>query len=275
MLTVGIILGFWLFPLFVPVKAIKDVPYIDGATSKAHQLDIYVPEYRFFWDNSRPLIVYIHGGAWHLGDKAPSVASQLPKFGYVAASVNYRFTNEAKFPAQLKDISAAVHYMQKNARKYGADPARIGVWGVSAGAQLAALVGLTDEPGLIRAVCDWCGPTDFATITQQADSNNELQLRDVNGPVSKLLGGLPDKVPTQAKLASPVNYARAGAPVFLILHGDADEMVPVQQSIDFARKLNECGVTNELHIIPGGKHDFTNIDTIKEVIDFFDKNLKS
>jgi len=284
---------------FLPMaleRVIRDVYYVDSDRLRAHQLDVYLPQYRTFWDAPRPLVIWIHGGAWRGFDKSATPAAILPHFGYVAASINYRSTNEAKFPAQLDDVKSAIRYMRAHCHDYGCDPQKIGVWGVSSGGHLAALVGLSgcqqksekmsvvgekletasdvDRFPSVQAVSDWCGPTDFTTITAQTGRCDELHLKDPNGPVAKLLGGLPSQVPEMAKLASPVYHVCRNAPPFLIVHGAKDDTVPEQQSKELVQCLTDFHVPNTYHLLPNGNHDFTTAELILETIKYFDGYLK-
>lgn len=277
------IAGYCLMPSFGE-RVISDVPYVDGKGEHSHLLDVYLPYYRNPFEKPRPLIVWIHGGAWRLGDKRATPIAVLPMLGYVAASINYRLTNEAPYPAQLEDCRKAVDFLKKNCSKFGVDPKHIGVWGVSAGGHLAALIGLTGKepangpvPNIdssVQAVCDWAGPSDFTTIAKQADSGNLLELNSPSGPVCQLLNCLPEDCPEEALKASPVAYVHSHAPPFFILHGELDNVVPTEQSRELAKRLTAFSVPNELHIVPGVKHDLNGGDLIWQSIHFFDRYLK-
>lgn len=267
------------------LKILRDISYVPGDTNPSHRLDVYLPEHRSLFEKARPLIVWIHGGAWQSGNKDSTPAAVLPLVGYVAASINYRLTDEASFPAQLEDCQSAIRFLRKHSSEFGIDPDRIGVWGLSSGGHLAAMVGLTGgadgknmqsgpDSSAVQAVCDWCGPTDFIEISKQSSADNKFELNSPDGPVAKLLGGLPSASPDKARLASPVNFVHAGAPPFLILHGTADEVVPTQQSIELSKLLNKFGNRSILHIIPGGKHDLASKELVEESVRFFDQCLK-
>ena len=265
-------------------RLISDVLYVDGKKENCHLLDVYVPYFRNPFEKPRPMIVWIHGGSWRIGDKRATPIAVLPMLGYVAASINYRSTDQAPYPAQLEDCRKAIDFLKKNCSKFGADPGRVGVWGVSAGGHLAALVGLTSAEPLngpvtnidssVQVVCDWAGPTDFTTITRQAGAENLFDLNSLNGPVCRLLNCLPKECPEEALKASPVAHVHSHAPPFFILHGELDNVVPTQQSTELARRLTSFSVPNELHIVPGVKHDLNGQDLIWQSIDFFDRYLK-
>ncbi len=289
------------------INVLRNIPYLEGRTDASHLLDVYLPANRPLFERPRPLIVWIHGGAWRKGSKDATPAAILPLCGYVAASINYRLTDEATFPAQLEDCQNAIRFLRKHSGEYGIDPRRTGVWGVSAGGHLAVLVGLTGERGSksvelskrvrlgqgknrgepdrgeigesmrgprVQAVSDWCGPTDFMQITAQAAAGNRLELKSRSGPVAELLGGLPEERPEQAKLASPVTYVDGDAPPFLIVHGADDDVVPPQQSIELSKLLTRCSIANRLLMVPGASHDISSKYLIDETIRFFDRILK-
>jgi acetyl esterase/lipase len=283
------------------INVLHNIPYIEGQTDASHLLDVYLPANRPLFERPRPLIVWIHGGAWLKGNKDATPAAVLPLCGYVAASINYRLTDQAIFPAQLEDCQNAIRFLRRHSAEYGIDPNKIGVWGVSAGGHLAALVGLTGDeedkkdvtslqdknrveadrrkiPEALRgprvqAVADWCGPTDFMQIATQAAVGNKFELKSSHGPVATLLGGLPAEKPEKAKLASPVTYVDTDAPPFLIAHGADDDVVPPQQSLEFSKLLTQHSVENHMLIVPHTGHDLSSKDLIDKTIKFFDNIL--
>jgi acetyl esterase/lipase len=265
------------------IKVVRDVPYLEGQADASHLLDVYLPANRPLFERPRPLIVWIHGGSWRRGNKDATPAAVLPLCGYVAASINYRLTDEAIFPAQLKDCQNAIRFLRLHSTEFGIDPQKIGVWGVSAGGHLAALVGLTGESNgkeasiggpRVQAVADWYGPTDFREIGKQATAGNKLELNSESGAVAKLLGGLPEKKPEAAKLASPVTYVNGDAPPFLIVHGVDDDVVPPEQSSELSKLLTRYSVQNHLLTVPGEGHNISSRYLINETIKFFDRILK-
>jgi acetyl esterase/lipase len=257
---------------------VRDISYVTGA-GRSRSLDLYLPDVR---TNPRPLMIWIHGGGWRSGDKSAPPGLGILTRGYVVASINYRLSSEAPFPAQIFDCKAAVRFLRFHARDYGISPDRIGVWGDSAGGQLASLLGTTNgcreyegTEGVIgpssnvQAVCDWFGPSDF----QAAD--------DWTGPggtaVNLLFGG---SVATQSRLArfaSPADQIGKGplAP-FLIMHGNQDRYVPLHQSQEFYQRLTAAGAKVRFVIIPNAGHGygwFRNHDDLSMVYDFFDRSL--
>ena len=275
-------------PFLFGSKEIKNISYVPGDDSPSHKMDLFVPEHKKLFEGPRPLIIWIHGGAWEMGDKEGGAARLFPLFGFVGASINYRLTDQARFPAQIEDCRSAVTFLRTHAEEYGIDPERIGVWGLSAGGQLALLLGMAPshlfEPGTIieppshrvQAVCDWSGPTDFKTITKQSKPGDKLKLDSPTGPVAKLLGGLPDELgdSLMIKQASPVTFAKAGLPPIYIVHGELDEVVPREQSEELAKLLTKFSVPNTLTIVPGAKHELTDSNLIRSSVEFFERELK-
>lgn len=252
----------------------------------ANLLDLYLPDHSANSPTVNkkefPLIVFIHGGAWQSGDKSmvPN-PEEFTRRGYALASINYRLTGDAPFPAQIEDCKAAVTWLRSHAKIFRIDPTCIGVWGVSAGGHLAALLGTTCDinspawaaPGnnhcQVQAVCDWCGPTDLCTIAKQAGPDFTL-----SRAIRLLLGGTPEAKPLLAREASPVTYIKKELPPFLIVHGAKDTIVPAEQSREFARALGAARIRPNLKIVPGASHMLANTDTIKQAFRFFDLVLK-
>src|SRR5277367_394504 len=260
------------------MTVIRNLPYANDG-NPAHRLDLYMPLNGPLL-TGRPLVIWVHGGGWEEGDKRNSPAPLLTHLGIVAASINYRLSAEAKFPAQFEDCELALAWLRKHSREYGINPRKIGIWGHSAGGHLAALVGLKSaglRPGAdasVQAVCVWAGPTDFLTFASQCDPNNDLNPDSPKGPLAKLLGSVPKDAPDKAKAASPVTFVKPGVPPFLIVHGDSDDLVPVQQAKELYEKLQQVNAPVDLDIIKGRGHDLATEETLKEVLRFFEKYLK-
>lgn len=231
-----------------------DIAY--GGLSEAQKLDLYLPP-----DGTaglRPALVVVHGGGWRGGDKRRGQWSRLPARyagdGYVAISVNYRLTGEAPWPAQVEDVKAAVRWLRANAAELRVDPQRIGAYGNSAGAHLVSLLGLVQKadglegsgpnPGqssLVQAVCASATPTDFLNWGAADIMPQRLAATFLAGP-DETLGA-------RAQQASPITYAREGAPPFLLIHGTADRTVPKQQSDRFASALRAAGADQVRYMI--------------------------
>lgn len=263
------------------IRIVKDLYYFDGKENPAQSLDLYLPT-DVKEGEKLPLVVFIHGGAWLQGDKKDSPCLLLAQKGYASASINYRLSQEAVFPAQIDDCRAAIAYLRKNADKYGIDAKRIGVWGISAGGHLAALLG-TNPPAQdyaqgdasVQAVLDWCGLSDLLSVSEQSGSRTKIDYDDENGPVAKLLGGIQSKKEELAKEASPTTFIDKTDPPFLIVHGDIDDVVPFAQSQELYDKLKAAGVPAQLIVIKGGSHMFGNDQEYKHALKFFDSTIKN
>ncbi|MCB1211099.1 MAG: alpha/beta hydrolase, partial [Verrucomicrobiales bacterium] len=194
------------------IRMEKDITYIEGG-DEAQRLDIYLPETPPL--KPLPLIVHIHGGGWRAGNKFPCPVTGMVLNGYVVASVEYRFSQKALFPAQIQDCQAAIRWLRAHAEQYHLDPNHVGVVGGSAGGHLSALVGTSgdqhafpsiggnvDQSDAVQAVCDIYGPANFGTVVQQAaeDKNvkNIFQFNTPSDPYSGLIGTRLDDKPKAA-----------------------------------------------------------------------------
>jgi acetyl esterase/lipase len=267
----------WLVPANrtdADIQLVPNISYANNGSSK-QTLDLFLPDRG---DTAAPVIVWIHGGAWRGGDKQWGPFRSLTRHGYAVASINYRLSKQAAFPAQLHDCKAAIAWIREHALEYGLDPERIGAWGASAGGHLAALLGTTDgvehlDPKgstvspetstRVQAVVDWYGPADLS----DGKGASFLAVR----AVKRLLG----KNPTRRKAleASPVHYVSPDDAPFLIMHGNRDRKVPVHQSQKLFRALCDQGVQAKLLIAEGEGHGLDNSHH-DEVLKFFDKYLK-
>jgi acetyl esterase/lipase len=265
-------------------EKLLNIPYVKGGTVR-QTLDLYLPR------NKRapyPVVVWIHGGSWMHGDKAENClpARDLSN-DFAIASINYRYSTDASFPAQVHDCKAAIRFLRANAKKYRIDPDRIGVWGSSAGGHLASLIGTTGdstfeiiegrkkgEPKVssrVQAVCDWCGPTNLLSAQSQAGPKNKFSY---SGPGSAVYSLMFTNMHPQVLLAaSPVNYVTADDPPFLIMHGDQDDAVPLAQSQEFYDLLKKAGVRSELLILKNRGHSFDYPEYIEKVRKFFLQTL--
>jgi acetyl esterase/lipase len=276
-------------PLPQGFKADYNVAYVDGG-DEAQVLDIYYPEEG---GEPRPLLVWIHGGGWRAGSKDGVPWIYQLQRGYVVASVEYRFSQKAIFPAQIDDCLAAIRYLRKNAAQYGIDRKKIGVGGSSAGGHLSALVGTSGGQGVfkpvgghadvydgVQAVCDIFGPTDFWTVIEQAEKDPNVKnifKWNAGDPYSELIGGGLGKDRERCDAVSPVHYASKKSPPFLILHGDHDTLVPYAQSVELEEKLKTVGVEVLLQKIEGAGHGgavFNHAEIRKLTDRFFDRHLK-
>jgi acetyl esterase/lipase len=278
------------FALPAGVRMEKDIAYIPNGDD-AQKLDLYLPEKPA--EKPLPLIVHIHGGGWRGGNKFPCPVTSMVLNGYAVASVEYRFSQKAIFPAQIQDCQAAIRWLRAHAKEYQIDPEKVGVIGGSAGGHLSALVGTSggkkafamiggneDQSDRVQAVCDIYGPADFSTVVQQAaeDKNvkNIFQFNTPADPYSSLIGARLDDKP-KADAVSPVHFSSADTPPFLILHGTHDALVPLAQSEQMASVLKEKGVSVWLQRLPGSGHggpafNHPSLNALK--LNFFAKFLK-
>jgi acetyl esterase/lipase len=256
----------------------KEVEYAK-AGDVSLKLDIAYPKQSP--EKPLPLVVFIHGGGWRAGDKSVGYPHLLPFVAsgqYVCASINYRLSDVAIWPAQIHDCKAAIRFLKANAGKYHLDPAKVGVWGSSAGGHLVSLLGTSgdvtelegelgplDQSSRVTCVVDFCGPSDFTRIRGAADAAR---------PVTQLLGGTIDEKPAEAKAASPVTYASKDDPPFLIMHGTADPLVPLQQAEEMYEVLKQAGVDATLVKVDGGGHGFGGPKVHERVAAFFEKCLQ-
>jgi acetyl esterase/lipase len=204
--------------------------------------------------------------------------------GYVVASIEYRFSQETRFPAQIQDCKAAIRWLRAHAAEYGIDPRWIGVWGASAGGHLAALLGTSgkstdfdvgenlDQSSAVQCVIDFFGPADFV----HWGGNGTPRPGAVNGAIDQLFGGNPAKLWELARNASPVFHVTEAAPPFLIVHGENDNVVPVQQSVLLNSALKNVGADTTLKVIHGAGHGgpvFSTLEVQQQLAEFFDRHL--
>jgi acetyl esterase/lipase len=264
----------------------RDLRY--GEHKERNTLDLFVPKS----DKPLPLIIWVHGGAWQGGSKAGNnPALQFLAKGYAVAAINYRLSQHAIYPAQIQDCKEAVRLLRASAKKYNLEPDRFGAWGASAGGHLVALMGTTagekdlaradsprkDVSDRVQCVVDFFGPIDLTRMAAQAGPNSKLDHDAPNSPESKLVGGPIQENKKKAATANPINFVdKDDAPV-LMLHGDADPLVPLGQSEIFLDALKKAGVAAELVVIKGGGHGgagFGSKENLQKIESFFDTHLK-
>lgn len=268
----------------------RDLAYIDGGHER-QKLDLYRPPGA---DGPLPVIVWIHGGGWQNGSKANCLPLKLGYVdkGYAVASVGYRLTDAATWPAQVDDCRDAIRWLRIHADKYGLDADRIGVWGASAGGHLAALVATMDDTkgdasggdadgkdasARVQAACDYYGPTDLIAFGRTPGPGYGDRVSQPNSPEHKLLGGPIEQDQDRAREASAVTYASADDPPMLIVHGTDDPLVPLDQSERLYDALSKAGVPVHLHVVQGGGHGrpgFGKPAVLDTVAAFFARHLK-
>ena len=274
------------------IVKLSDIPY----ASDGHQmrtLDLYLPKDNQTLENPLPLIMIIHGGGWFGGDKDQDhymlhgMRWAFLDAGYAVASVNYRLSGEAPFPAQIEDCKAALRFLRAHAGEYRIDGERVGLWGGSAGGNLVSLFGTSadvpefevgeylDESTRVAAVCEFCGKTDLATLIADNPNREEIPLyREIN----QYIGGEIAEYRGTALAASPITYVTPDDPPFLIVHGDADPVNDYRHAVLFFNKLHQAGVEVTLVTLPNTAHDgpaFVSEATRNKVIRFFDEYLRS
>jgi len=269
------------------VKAFRDVAYVENGLAR-QTLDLYVPDHA---TNALPLVIWVHGGGWKNGSKegCPPLRQGFVGRGYAVASLNYRLSGDAVFPAQIEDCKAAVRWLRVHAKEYGLDPDRFGVWGSSAGGHLVALLGTSgDEKAFdvganlgvssrVQAVCDFFGPTDLLQMDRYAFGDARLKHDAADSPEACLIGGPVQDNKEKAARVNPIIYVKTNAmPPFLIVHGDADPVVPHHQSELLFEALKKAGGNVQLHTIKGAGHGqgFGGKEIDEKVGGFFDRWLR-
>jgi acetyl esterase/lipase len=259
-----------------------NIPYANDTLQK-HLLDIYLPANA---KGKLPLVILIHGGGWLSNDKYADIGymrktvAEIISSGFALASIDYRFSTQAVFPAQIQDCNRAVSFLYDHADEYGLDRNRFALMGFSAGGHLASLQGLSNNnhvenffmPGTnqsfgFKAVVDFYGPAEL--ILFPGNDN-------INSPESLLIGAAPLVRPDLAKAASPVTYVDKNDPPFLIIHGEKDDLVNPKQSRLLSAWLTVDGVQNELIIVKDAPHfgSMFDADEIRiKVIGFLKKQL--
>ena len=263
------------------ITAHRDIAYVTNGHER-QKLDLYVPDE----GENLPLIIWIHGGAWLGGDKEHYRPMEYLKSGYAGASLNYRLSQHAIFPAQIEDVKAAVRWLRANAETYRIDPNRFAAWGSSAGGHLVAMLGTTGDitefevgenlevSSRVQAVVDYFGPTDF--IQMDAYRLPDGLVHDApDSPESKLVGGPIQEHKDRVASANPITYVSKDDPPILIIHGDQDKLVPYQQSVLLKDALEKVGVAVTLYNVVGEGHGGFKDPKVPELTKaFLEKHLK-
>ena len=246
------------------VKRISNIEYSRPSTG-ALLLDCYLPS--IAPTKPLPVILWTHGGGWKNGSKENCPLTWLAAEGYAVVSLNYRLSWAAKWPAQIDDARAAIRWLRTNATQYGLDPARFAISGGSSGGNLASIVGTapaaTGETvsSRVGAVIDFYGASDMLSmpVNVPGPSKTEADLATSNG--AKLLGGTVRDRPELARQVSPLHTITKDDPPFLIIHGDHDDQVPLEQSERLHARLREVGIPSEFHVLTGAGHGGKAFDT--------------
>jgi len=269
----------------------KDLNYA-GDDLKAHCLDIYLPSTQ---QQAYKVIVAIYGSAWFANDAKMfafmSLGQPLIDAGFAVVCINHRSSGDAKYPAQIQDVKAALRWIRAHAAEYKLDTSFVGITGFSSGGHLSALAGVTNGmktrtegdttldlegtvggntgyPSTVDAVVDWFGPVDMARM------ENCEKVKDEKSPEAALLGAAPADRPDLVSLVSPITYVAMNAehlPRFLVFHGDNDNVVPHCQSGFFAEELDKAGKLEDFISVPGGQHGPVtfNEKTFRRMTEFF------
>lgn len=262
----------------------KDLVYQTGGHER-QKLDLYLPADA---KGPLPLILWIHGGGWQAGSKQSCLPLQQGYVGrgYAVASLGYRLSGHATFPAQIQDCRAAIRWLRVHAAEYRLDPERFAVWGSSAGGHLAAMVGTVDDSegfdvgdnlevsARVQAVCDYYGPTDFKAFVTTPGYEGHAK---PDSPESKLIGGTVLEHPDRIRAVNPITYVTPQDPPFLIVHGEQDRTVPPGQSLLLHEALVKAGVSSHLHRIEGAGHGgpaFSTDPVRGMVAEFLERHLK-
>ena len=277
------------------VNKYLDIPYCDQSLFQI--LDIYLPD---DCDGPYPVIVHFHGGAFLFGTQRDvNFETMLRglKRGYAVVSVQYRMSLEARFPALIYDAKAAIRWIRANARTYSLDPTKIAVWGPSAGGFIVSMLGVTaNNPAFedlsmgnaefssaVDAVVDWCGPCGGFLDMDPAIRENNIGVADHNDPLSpesRIMGAPIATIAHLIDLASPWKYAHKDVPPFLIHHGEADPIVPIQQSAKLAEAIANVAGEDRVRFqrFPGQGHHgepWYDTETMSDlVLDFIDSVLR-
>lgn len=243
----------------------KAIVFAEREGFRALELDVYRPDEPA--PDPRALLVYVHGGGWRLShrSRAPRETrgwqrgffERLTDAGFVVAAIEYRFSGEALFPAQLDDTIEAVEWLHAHGAELATDTARTYLWGQSGGGNLAALAALVPEAPPVAGVVCWYPITDLLALDHTASDSFEAHL--LGGPIGEHIDA--------AQAASPVTYVHEGAPPLLLQHGEHDTWVPVDQSIRFAEALRAAGVSVDLEVVPGADHFFDGATDVEAIFE--------
>jgi acetyl esterase/lipase len=265
------------------MKLISDIVYVERE-DRLLKLDLYLPSEP---DLPCPVVAWVSGGGWRGGGKSLFPDAWFIDSGIAVAAIDYTLSPVRPFPAAIEDFQTAICWLRAHADEYRIMPDRIGVWGGSAGAHLAALLALSagvrnwevpetisGQRRTIQAVCAVNGINDLA---RTADPSQKLHYPSIYGHVSQFLGGPVEDKLDLAKGASPITYVHAGGPPFLIFHGTCDSIVPFEESLLIRDALQKVGVPVEFHAVQGADHGYSLPD-IKEmnrkICEFFVRTLR-
>jgi len=242
------------------LTVVRDIEYA-RVGEHSLRLDLHVPPAK----PQPPLIVWVHGGAWRSGSKSNMPLSTLVEEGYPIASVDYRLSTQARFPAQIHDLKAAIRFLRAHGTNWRVSPTKIIIAGDSAGAHLAALVGVSNghaelegnvgtnlvTSSDVQGIISFYGAANLTTILSQSTPHG-LSVRIP--ALELLLGGQPTNVVDLARLASPVFHVDPKDPPLLLLHGDQDPQMPIDQSYELHGAYRRVRGSVDFEVVHGGAH---------------------
>jgi acetyl esterase/lipase len=256
------------------VISYRGIEYAEVPGFRPLELDLYLPD---GLSGPVPVVVHVHGGGWRRGSRRhplPALGDDfyhaLAATGITVAAIDYRLSGEARYPAAVDDVRAAVAWARTALPGYGITPGPLVLWGDSAGGHLALLTALTGADGIglsgtgvsgtgVDGVVAWFPVTDLAGLRGPDDDDPESR-------EALFLGAPPSKVPDLARAASPVSHVHAGAPPVLLMHGESDALVPADQSIRLARALTDAGGTVTLELVPGASHFWDGAQDVPGIV---------
>lgn len=264
-------------------RELKDITYAMAETVPLG-LDLYLPA-----DVSKPpLLVWVHGGAWSQGTKT-SYPKEFVERGFAVASLDFRQTTQAPFPANVQDIKAAIRFLRAKAGDYGYSAEKIAIAGASSGGHLAALVGVTNgnaalegkegnyvtASSSVQAIISYFGASDLNTILAQS---TPFALKVREPALERLLGAPPDHAKELATLASPVSHVDRTDPPLLLFHGDQDPQMPINQSHELQGAYEKSGLDVDFEVVHGAAHGgevFFSGERLDRAIDFLNRTIGS
>lgn len=250
-------------------KQFLDISYSNASSNC--KLDIYIPN---VGTKPYPVIVYFHGGAFMIGTRKDDALEPMLRGvgrGYAVISVDYRLSKEARFPAMIYDAKTAIRFVRAKAKEYDLDQNKIAVWGPSSGGWITSMLdatngdmafedlslGYEESSSDVEAVVDWCGPSsgfDKMDYYLRSSKVGVPDHDDPKSPESLFLGHSIQEVKELCHLSSPIAHVKKGIPPFCLIHGEIDQVVPVEMSIDLAKKIQSVDGRDDLHVEKGKRH---------------------